>query len=106
MNNLQETPARELRKIWSGPHFLNKIFNKICQKGHWVYKREGIQVGKEVGGGGVGKNWTQNEIAIYDILFFLDCLTLIILEMTGIVILIVKKWRIAHVNNQQHQKLR
>lgn len=55
---------------------------------------------------GSGKNWTQNEIAIYDILFFLDCLTLIILEMTGIVILIVKKWRIAHVNNQQHQKLR
>lgn len=57
-------------------------------------------------GGGGGKNWTQNEIAIYNILFFLDYLTLIILEMTGIVILIVKKWRITHINNQQHEKLR
>lgn len=71
MNNLQETPAKELRKIWSGPHFLNKIFNKICQKGHWVYKREGFQVGKDGGGGGgVGKNWTQNEIAIDNIFIF------------------------------------
>lgn len=69
-----------------------------------IIRERVFKYGKKGGGG--GKNWTQNEIAIYNILFFLDYLTLIILEMTGIVILIVKKWRITHINNQQHEKLR
>lgn len=50
------------------------------------YKRENIQEGKEGGGGGR----SELKMKLLYILFFLDCLTLIILKMTGIVILIVK----------------